>query len=525
MGTKQVALFDTTLRDGSQAEGINFSVEDKLLIAKRLDEFGLDYIEGGWPNPTSAKDTEFFNQAKQVKFKHAKLVAFGSTRRAQNSAEEDTNLQSLLAAETPTIAIFGKSWDLHVDEVLRVSREQNLEMIKDSCAFLKAAGREVIFDAEHFFDGYKVNPEYALQTLEAAFEGGADLVCLCDTNGGTLPQDFAEICEAVSKASLGPWGVHVHNDSGCAVANSLIALDYGCEQIQGTVNGYGERCGNADLMTLLPNLQLKLGYQCISEEKLRELTSLSRFVSELANLPHNSKAPYVGSSAFAHKGGMHINAVVKVARSFEHVPPESVGNRRRVLISDQSGTTTLVLKLEKHYPNLNRKDPKVRELLEYLKQLEALGYQFEAAEATFQLLAKRALETYTPPFKVKGFRVLTAQGVNDHEIEATVKVEVNGQEFHTASDGNGPVNALDKALRKGLRNFYPQLDNITLTDYKVRVLDAKSGTATMVRVLIQSEDKERAWGTVGASTDIIEASYQALVDSLEYGLLQYSKQA
>ena len=526
MSANRVALFDTTLRDGAQAEGVNFSVQDKLHIAQLLDEFGLDYIEGGWPNPTNPKDTEFFERArKEIKFKRAKLTVFGSTRRAKNTAEEDDNLRFLLAAETPAVAIFGKSWDLHVEHVLRVSHDENLRMIEDSCRFLSKAGREVIFDAEHFFDGFKANPEYALATLEAAYQGGASTVCLCDTNGGTMPSECAAICKEVAEKSSGLWGIHVHNDSGCAVANTIIGVEMGASQVQGTTNGWGERCGNADLMTVIPNLQLKLGLAEVSEAQLNRITELSRQVCEIANLAHNERAPYVGASAFAHKGGMHINGVSKVSRSFEHVPPESVGNTRRILVSDQSGATTLILKLQSRYPELDKSDKKVKELLNYLKELEALGYQFESAEATFELLATKALEDYVAPFSVTGFRVFVGEQGGQRNIEASVKVAVEGTEFHTAAEGNGPVNALDTALRKALRNFYPEIDDIELTDYKVRVLEAKSGTATIVRVLVESKDNEGTWGTVSASTDIIEASYQALVDSLEYGLLRHRQQA
>ena len=516
-----VQIYDTTLRDGCQAEHVNFTVEDKLRVAQALDQLGVDFIEGGWPNETNPRDREFFERARDGQWTHAQLAAFGSTRRASVHAEEDSQLQQLLASGAPVITIFGKSWDLHAREILRCSPEDNLAMIEESVAFLKSQGRTVFFDGEHYFDGYKADPAYALETLRAAQHGGADGLVLCDTNGGTLPFELRELTAVVAVEFPGVrLGIHCHNDAGMADANSLAAVLVGARQVQGTINGYGERSGNANLCTILPNLELKLGLRCLPEGKLADLTSLSLYVSELANLPHNSRQPYVGRSAFAHKGGMHVNAVMKLPASFEHVPPESVGNERRVLVSDQSGRSTILHKLQNLYPDLQRDDPLIQRVLEVVKERENRGYEYEAAEASLALLAMRLRGELPELFRLHGFRVMVEKH-NEDDVpyaEATIKIRVNGDQFHTAAEGNGPVNALDAALRKALRPKYPELDLLTLTDYKVRVLEATHGTGTAVRALIQTTDGEETWGTVGVHENIIQASWEALVDSIIYGL-------
>jgi len=534
---RRVHVFDTTLRDGCQAEGVTFSVKDKLRIAQRLDDLGIAYIEGGWPNPTNPRDLDFFRCARELQLKQAKLTAFGSTRRARVAPEDDDNLRTLIEADTPSVAIFGKSWNLHVTEVLRVELDQNLRMIEDSVRFLAGQGREIIYDAEHFFDGYEADAAYALETLQAAERGGAACLVLCDTNGGTMPTRLAAIIGAVKSNVQTPFGIHCHNDAGMAVANSQVAVELGASHVQGTFNGYGERCGNANLCTVIPNLELKLGVQCLPPGKLAELTSVSRFINELAALPDDSRQPYVGASAFAHKGGMHVDAVLKCPRSFEHVEPGTVGGRRRVLLSDQSGGSTIMAKLGaaaveaesdalmsrllEIRPGLKKSDPEVRGMLTAVKNLEHQGYQFEAAEGSFVLLAKRILTDYHTPFELRGFHVSVVSREDAQTFaEATVRVRVDGREEHTAASGTGPVNALDKALRKALVPFYPELAHVRLTDFKVRVLERTEGTAAKVQVLIESSDGEETWGTVGAHTDIIAASWQALVDSMEYALLR-----
>ncbi len=535
---RHVQIYDTTLRDGCQAEGVAFSVKDKIHIAQRLDALGIAYVEGGWPNPTNPRDVQFFERARDVRFEHAKLSAFGSTRRANVLPEDDANLRHLVEAETPVVAIFGKSWVLHVTEVLRATPDENLRMIEESVAFLAGHGREVIYDAEHFFDGYEEDAAYAVETLKAAERGGAVCLVLCDTNGGTMPLRLKETIEAVKPQVSTPFGIHCHNDAGMAAANSHIAVELGAEHVQGTFNGYGERCGNANLCAIIPNLELKLGVRCLPPGKLQELTSVSRYVNELAALPDDHRQPYVGSSAFAHKGGMHVDAVLKCPRSFEHVPPHTVGAGRRILLSDQSGGSTILAKLgaaesdesaeatiaqrlAELRPGLEKSDPEVREMLAAVKNLEHEGYQFEAAEGSFVLLAKRILGAYKEPFDLHGFRV----SVLKHEdaetyAEATIRLRVDGREEHTAATGNGPVHALDQALRKALLPFYPQLEKVHLTDFKVRVLDRGAGTAAKVQVFIESSDGTETWGTVGAHTDIIAASWQAMVDSIEYVLLR-----
>lgn len=514
----KVFIYDTTLRDGAQGEGISFTVEDKLKITKKLDDFGISYIEAGNPG-SNPKDMEFFKKVKELNLKNAKLVAFGSTRRANINPEEDQNLASILKAETSAVAIFGKSWDLHVTEVLRTTLEENLNMIKDTIVYMKQKGKEVIFDAEHFFDGYKNNPEYAFKVLEVAQEAGADWLVLCDTNGGTLPSKIGEIVKRVSREYNVPVGIHCHNDTGMAVASSIVAVENGALQVQGTINGYGERCGNANLCTVIPNIQFKLGIKCVPDENLKELTAMSRYISELSNMSHDKQFPYVGSSAFAHKAGMHIDAVLKNTVSFEHISPEIVGNQRRVLMSEVSGKSTIVSKIQKVAPWINKNSQEVQRLVDELKNLEYQGYQFEGAESSFELLVRRTLGMTTNFFNIKDFRVICEEPSSElNSAFAIIKVEVDGIEEVTAAEGDGPVNAMDTALRKALTVFYPELSNMRLADYKVRVLDTTQATAAKVRVHIESTDGETSWGTVGVSTNIVKASWIALIDSIEYFL-------
>lgn len=520
---KPVYIYDTTLRDGTQGEGISFSVADKVRIAERLDDFGIHYVEGGWPG-SNPKDIEFFEKISRVKLKHAKVAAFGSTRRAHVSVEKEENIQKLLEAKTPVVTIFGKSWTLHVADVLKVSKDENLRMIKESVGYLKSKGREVIYDAEHFFDGYKEDAAYALDTLKTAAVAGASTVVLCDTNGGTMPNEVQEIVRAVKAAVDCQVGIHVHNDTGLAVANSIIAVLNGAVHVQGTINGYGERSGNADLCTIIPNLKIKLGYNCISDRKLRELVEVSRFVDELANFRPHDKQPYVGLSAFAHKGGMHVNAVEKNPKTFEHIDPELVGNKRRILISELAGKSNVLLKTSELGLSFAKDMHVTKEIIETLKKREHEGYEYEAASGSFELLVKKAMKHHKTFFKLEGFRVIVEKREDNRLIsEATIKVTVGDKTVHTAAEGDGPVNALDGALRKALGQFYPSIAAIRLADFKVRVLDAKDGTAAKVRVLIESSDDKEIWGTVGVSENIIEASWQALVDSVEYKLLKGSK--
>lgn len=520
--SNRVWIYDTTLRDGCQAEGISFSVEDKLLVAKRLDDLGVAYIEGGWPNPTSPKDREFFQRAADLPWKTAKIAAFGSTRRAGILPEDDENLKDLVASKAPVVTIFGKNWDLHVTKVLRTTVEENFRMIEDSIRYLKANVPEVIFDGEHFFDGFEADEEFALECLRAAQRGGADSLCLCDTNGGVLPHRLLEIIKRVQEEISLPLGIHCHNDAGTAVASSILAVQAGCVQVQGTINGFGERTGNANLCTIIPNLAIKCGMDVLPKGKVAEITSVSHYVSEIANMLPDPRAPYVGASAFAHKGGMHVNAVMKMPASFEHIKPEQVGNERRILVSDYSGTSTIFGKLQGMWPDLDRKDPIVTKVLERVKDLENSGYAFEAAEASLQLLAKRLRGELESMFNLHGYRVMMYKADENTEpySEATLKVSIGDREVHTAADGDGPVNALDNALRKALTELYPKLEKLQLVDYKVRVLTADEGTATKVRVLIETTDGTENWGTVGVHENIIEASWQALVDAVLYGLVK-----
>lgn len=516
----RIYIYDTTLRDGSQGEGVRFSVEDKIRIVKQLDLLGIDFIEGGWPG-SNPKDIEFYQTAANLRLKHAKLAAFGSTRRSHNSPAEDKTLNDLLATGTPVVTIFGKSWDLHALEVLKVTLAENLQIIEDSVAYLSSNGREVIYDAEHFFDGYKANPDYALETIKAAARGGASAITLCDTNGGTLPLETMEIFNRVKQEFELPLGVHFHNDSGVAVANTIISIQSGACQLQGTFNGYGERCGNANLSSIIPTLLLKLGYDSPVREKLRHLTETSRLISELANLHHDERQPYVGASAFAHKAGTHHDALIKNPLTLEHIHAEQVGNERRFLLSDQGGRSTVLTKVKEIVPETEKDDPAILHLTNELKGLENAGYQFEAAEGSFDLLIKKAFNLYEKAFRLNGFRIIVEKRGDDQPTltEATIKVTVNGEEEITAAEGDGPINALDKAIRKALLRFYPELADIDLIDYKVRVLDEKRGTGAIVRVLIESTDGKKSWGTVGVSENLIEASWEALVDSIEYGIL------
>ncbi|MDT8440745.1 MAG: citramalate synthase [Desulfuromonadales bacterium] len=517
----RVYLYDTTLRDGTQAEDVSFLVADKIRIAQKLDDLGIDYIEGGWPG-SNPKDIAFFKDVKKVTLKHAKIAAFGSTRRAKTTPAKDNNIQTLVQAEPDTVTIFGKTWDFHVREALRIGLDENLELINDSLAYLKGQVPEVIYDAEHFFDGYKANPEYAIKTLQAAEQAGVDCIVLCDTNGGTLPFEIATIVEAVKRQITTPLGIHAHNDSDCAVANSLVAVEHGVIHVQGTINGFGERCGNANLCSILPALRIKMGRDCVSDEQLQSLRIASRYIYELANLVPNKHQPYVGNSAFAHKGGVHVSAIQRHPETYEHMRPERVGNVTRVLVSDLSGRSNILAKAEQFNINLDSKDPVTLEILEEIKTLENQGFQFEGAEASFELLMRRALGTLRNFFSVIGFRVIDTKRHEDEmpSSEATVQVKVGGKIEHTAAEGNGPVNALDHALRKALEQFYPQLKEMKLYDYKVRVLPAGKGTASVTRVLIESGDKNGRWGTVGVSDNIIDASYQALVDALQYKLIR-----
>lgn len=515
---KQIKLFDTTLRDGCQGEKISFSVDDKLRIARKLDAFGIHYIEGGWPG-SNPKDALFFEQARKGKFYHARLVAFGSTRRSGVTPEQDNNLNMLLQAETPAISLFGKTWAKHATIALGVSREENCEMIFDSVAFLKKNGREVIYDAEHFFDGYKDDAAYALATIKAAIAGGADVIVFCDTNGGSLPDEVFEIVSRVRSQIKGELGIHTHNDGELAVANTLAAVRAGATHVQGTINGFGERCGNANLISLIANLQLKTGYRCVSDDQLHGLSELSSFVNEVANVAPRDEAAFVGKSAFAHKGGVHVSAVMKDPTTYEHIMPQLVGNSRRVLVSDLSGRSNVHYKMaELGIDRENGRDD-AGAIVQEIKRLENQGYVFEAAEASFELLVKRHRREMPAFFQLSGFRVaIEKDGAGEPRSEATIRVGVEGEVEHAAAEGDGPVNALDRALRKALLRFYPEITLMRLVDYKVRVLNESLGTAAQVRVLIESQSEDERWSTIGVSENIIEASWEALVDSFTYFL-------
>lgn len=525
MGLKeQVFLYDTTLRDGTQGEGVSLSVDDKIKIAKKLDQLGVHYIEGGWPG-SNPKDMEFFQRAKNLNLLTSKITAFGSTRRIGVVAEDDENLQKIIESGVKTVAIFGKTWDFQVIEALRTTLEENINMIADSIAFLKKEGLEVIFDAEHFFDGYKANRDYALKAILAAEKAGADCIALCDTNGGSLPHEISEIVGDIVSNLQVQVGIHCHNDGEVAVANTIAAVRAGARQVQGTMNGYGERCGNANLISVIPNLQLKLNYFCVSNDNLNKLTSLSKFVHEVANQAAPSNQPFVGKSAFAHKGGMHVSAVLKHPETYEHVNPELVGNKRRVLVSELSGQSNLMFKAKEWNVSIDKKDPASKQLLETVKEKEHEGYQYEAAEASFELLVKKCLHEWNDYFSLDYYKIfIEKNGDNLFSTEAVIKLCVQDEIVLTAAEGNGPVNALDHALRKGLEQFYPIIKKMYLSDYKVRVLDETEATASKVRVLIESSDGHEKWSTIGVSGNIIKASWLALVDSVQYYLMKHENE-
>lgn len=524
-----IVLYDTTLRDGTQGENVNFTAEEKLAIAHRLDDLGVHYIEGGWPG-SNPRDMRFFELAKRETFHTAKITAFGSTRKPGISPETDQNIQTLIDADTPVITIFGKTWDLHVQKVMDNTLDENLAMITETVVCLKEHGREVIYDAEHFFDGYKDNADYAMRTLFAAIDGGSDTVVLCDTNGGNLPFEIEAIITTVKQRLDEKYppsngtaniniGIHTHNDSGVAVANSLVAVNQGAMMVQGTINGYGERCGNADLTAIIPILCLKMSRPCIPINNLTMLKKLSRFISETANLVPANDRPFVGKSAFAHKGGIHVSAVIKEPRAYEHIPPDLVGNRRRVLISDLSGKSNIEYKADEMGVRLGGNGYDSREIVSKIKDLEEQGYQFDVADGSFKILVEKLTKQYQPLFALESFRVTMEKDKDQScSAHATIKISVDGNKEITAAEGMGPVSALDNALRKALNQFYPGLDHMRLVDFRVRVIDGREGTAAKVRVFIQSRDQDEVWSTVGVSHDIIEASWQALEDSFQYKL-------
>ncbi len=517
---KKILLYDTTLRDGTQMEGISLSMHDKVLIAECLDRFGIHYIEGGWPG-SNPKDLAFFKEIKKSKMRHAKIVAFGSTRRAHTRVSDDANVKALLEAKTKAVTIFGKSWDLHVTEVFKTSLKENLLMIDETVAYLKSKRLEVIYDAEHFFDGFKVNPEYAIKTLQQAARAGADNITLCDTNGGTLPHEIRRAIVRVKRSVKTPLGIHCHNDAELAVANSVQAVGEGCVLVQGTINGYGERCGNANLVSIIPILQLKMNRPCVPDKKLKMLTQVSHYVAEIANMPLENNQPFTGRSAFAHKGGVHINAMLKNRSTYEHMDPRLLGNHRRFLVSELGGKSNVTLKAKELQIQLDKESPETRKILTEVQRLENEGYQFEAAEASFELLIHRLLGKHKAFFEVKSVAV-RAENIGDQSpvSVAEVKMAAKGKEHFEVAEGDGPVNALDKALRKALRPAYPEIDQIHLTDYKVRVVNSEAGTAAKVRVFIEFQDKDKTWTTVGVHENIIEASWRALVEAIEYKLLK-----
>ncbi|OGO18089.1 MAG: citramalate synthase [Chloroflexi bacterium RBG_16_48_8] len=514
----QIDIYDTTLRDGTQSEGFSLSCEDKIRIARRLDQLGVTFIEGGWPG-SNPKDVDFFAQIRSIQWQQANLAAFGATRRSGIRVEEDENLHALLKAETPVCTLVGKTWTLHVLEVLRATLDENLRMIEESLRYLHDHGRRVIYDAEHFFDGYQDDPEYALETLKAAIRGGAEIVVLCDTNGGSVPWEIEKTLGHIRQKLDYPIGIHSHNDGELAVANTMVAVRAGATHVQGTINGYGERCGNANLCALIPDLELKMGLRCLPEGKLRELSDVAHFVSEVANLSLNDHMAYVGRSAFAHKGGIHVAAMRRNAQSYQHIDPEFVGNKKRVVVSELSGRGNLLSYAEKMGMNVDA-DEDITNVLRAIKELEARGFSFEAADASVAVMLKRQAPDYMPPFELIDYAVSVEhrQGRGTF-AEATVKIVVDDEVLHTVAEGNGPVNALDAALRKALTPVFPKLKNFQLVDYKVRILDGQNGTAATTRVLIDTRNGHQSWSTVGASTNIIEASWLALADSVEYGMM------
>jgi 2-isopropylmalate synthase len=520
MSGKKITIYDTTLRDGAQTVGISFSLNDKLLIAEALDRLRIDFIEGGWPG-SNPKDDQFFQEIRKKHLRHSRIAAFGSTRRKNVPPAKDKLLQALVASKAKIITIVAKTWDFHVTHALNISLEDNLRLIYDTIAYLKDKGLQVFLDAEHFFDGFESNEDYSYRIIRRAGEAGADMIVFCDTNGGTMPDEARQIVEKTARETALSIGVHFHNDAGLAVANSIAAMQAGAVSVQGTANGYGERCGNTNLMTLLPTLVLKMGYRCSAENSLIHLTETSRFISETANLAHDERFPYVGDNSFAHKGGIHVSGLRKDTRTYEHIDPGKVGNRRKVLISELSGKSNIIFKARELGIELKNRVTLPAELLKKIKTLEDQGFQFEASEGSFELLIREAIGEYKPFFKLKGFRVISEMsGSEKLPCEATIKVEVGGKIEHTAANGYGPVEALDNALRKALEKFYPEIKEIQLSDYKVRVLNEKSGTGGAVRVLVDQRRKTEHWGTVGVSMDIIEASWKALVDGIEYMLFK-----
>ncbi len=515
----KVELYDTTLRDGAQMEGISFSVQDMLRIAKKLDEFGIHYIEGGWPG-SNPKAMAFFKEVKKLKLKNSVITAFGSTHRKDKTVKTDPNIKALIESGARVVTIFGKTSELHVKDVLKVSLDENLRMIENTVKYLDKNFDKVFFDAEHFFDAYKENPDYALKAIRVAAESGSDCIIPCDTNGGTIPTDIFKIIEEVKTKISVPLGIHVHNDSDLAVANSLVAVEAGCVQVQGTINGYGERCGNANLIPIIANLKLKMNINCVSQIALTELTELARFVAEISNMKLDDGSPFVGNSAFAHKAGVHVNAVMKNPRSYEHIDPTLVGNRRRLLVSELGGKSSILSKAKDVEIELKNDTTKTKKILKMVQNLEKNGYTFEAAEASFELLMKKSVKNIEKFFELQDFRVIVERRDQKITSEAIIKLKVKGKLEHTAGLGDGPVNALDNALRKALEDFYPNLKEMHLTDFKVRVLNEKAGTAAKVRVLIQSQDKTDSWWTIGVSENLIDASWHALVDSIEYKLLK-----
>lgn len=513
-----IELYDTTLRDGTQMQGISLSVTDKIKIARKLDQFGIHYLEGGWPG-SNPKDAEFFTLAQKLPFFKKKITAFTSTRRKNSKPEHDLNLKAVMNTKVATVAIVAKTWDLHVFKALNTTLEENLLMIADTISFFKKRGKKVIHDAEHLFDGFQANPTYALKTLQVAQKAGADIICLCDTNGGTLPKELQTIIKKIQSVITIPLGIHAHNDSDLAVANTLAAVELGITHIQGTINGYGERCGNANLCSIIPNLQLKRNYRCVSPNKLATIFALSHYVSEIANLSPNSQLPYVGSNAFAHKGGIHVSAMARDSRTYQHINPQLVGNQANVVVSELAGKSNVLEKAKALKITITEEEAQC--VVKQIKYLEKKGYQFESADASFELMIIRQRKNYRPPFRVLDYLVLVEKrGEKEITSEAMVKVQVGSKILHTAADGNGPVNALDEALKKGLLDFYPLLSSVKLLDYKVRILDESEGTSAGVRVLIEAGHKNTTWTTVGSSTNIIEASFFALLDSFEYILLK-----
>ncbi|HPM71240.1 MAG TPA: citramalate synthase [Smithellaceae bacterium] len=519
MTKNQILVYDTTLRDGTQGEQTSFSAEEKLRIAQRLDEVRFHYIEGGWPG-SNPKDMRFFEMAKNVTFQNSRLTAFGSTRRPRTKPQVCPNLKALINAGTPACALVGKSWDLHVTEILKTDLEENLAMIADSIEYLKSLGKEVLFDAEHFFDGYKNNPRYTVKVVKAALDAGADIIVLCDTNGGSMPYEIAGIVKKISSyLPMEKAGIHTHNDCGLAVANTLVAVREGVKMVQGTINGFGERCGNADLISVVANLQLKMGKNCLPAEAIKQLTSLSHYVSDVANVPPLNSRPFVGRSAFAHKGGVHVSAVVKNSLAYEHIQPELVGNNRRVLVSDLAGKSNIEYKAKELGINLAKDETTIKKIVQEVKNMEDKGFQFDSADGSLSVLMKKAIGQFVEPFTLESFNVVTSRSEEKPCLsQATIKISVDGEEELTAAEGNGPVNALDHALRKALTKFYPQIKDMHLVDFKVRTLEGSEGTAASVRVLLDSTDGEDIWSTTGVSENIIEASWQALVDSIEYKL-------